>query len=76
MKGSQAAALVMALTSMYAPPVNGVPQAPHRSTSPLRICLNPKCSTKHHHNNSYCSSECCKEHRQLIKETKTNGDLP
>lgn len=30
-------------------------------------CMNPKCNNNRSYKKLYCSAECCKEHRQILK---------
>lgn len=39
-----------------------LPESRHREPPPEKPCLN--CGKLKQHNNSYCSAECCREHRQ------------
>lgn len=59
---ANAMALIGALAGMrvgFGPPIHE--KEPKRK----QICCNPACKKEHTTGKSYCSVECCKEHRRL-----------
>mgnify|MGYP000023118975 CR=1 FL=1 len=43
----------------------GNPERKIRHAKKVKVCLHPDCNTEHTHNNSFCSSECCKGFKSI-----------